>query len=326
MDILYPTPATIAQACASLRAGNLVAFPTETVYGLGADASSETALKRLYEAKGRPGDHPVIVHLAAFEQLYDWAAEVPEGVKLLAYRFCPGPLTFILPKAKRVLPQITGGQDTVGLRFPSHPVAQQLLAGFRGGLAAPSANKFGRLSPTTVQDVVLEFGDEVSLVLDGGPSQVGIESTIIDFTVNPARILRPGIIPASQIEAVLGTSLAKPTASASGTRAPGMLESHYAPTTRVEMVEAPLLQGRLQTLSGSGKRAAVLAFQAATDLRSAVKLIVASAEPARYAHELYRNLRELDYVKADVILVETVPDQENWAGVADRLRRASAKT
>lgn len=324
MQIVQPTDDAIARACAMLHEGKLVAFPTETVYGLGADATNALALKRLYEAKGRPCDHPVIVHLAFVEQMNDWCRDFPKPARLLAERFCPGPLTFILPKAAHVLAQVTGGQDKVGLRIPSHPAAHRLLAAFGKGLAAPSANKFGKLSPTTAQDVACDFAQELSMVLDGGASQVGIESTIVDFTVEPPRVLRPGMISAGQIAAVIGeVERAAPAANGNQTRAPGMLEKHYAPATALELVSGDRLQSRLQALEKSGRKAAVLAFQEGA--RPASRTIVASADPARYAHELYSNLRELDRLRADIILVETVPDEEIWAGVADRLRRASTK-
>ncbi|HEX9452146.1 MAG TPA: L-threonylcarbamoyladenylate synthase, partial [Burkholderiales bacterium] len=217
----------IEKAAAILRAGGLVAFPTETVYGLGADASNPTAVRKIFAAKGRPADHPVIVHVAGTSDLKHWAAEVPRSAWLLAEKFWPGPLTMVLKRAAHVSDLITGGQDTVGLRVPSHPVAQQLLKAFGGGIAAPSANRFGRLSPTTAQHVREELADAVNLVLDGGPSDVGIESTIVDLTRETPAVLRPGRISEQQIADALlvqlgGTAAGRPRVS-------GSLESHYAP-------------------------------------------------------------------------------------------------
>src|SRR4249919_832993 len=190
----------IARAAAILRAGGLVAFPTETVYGLGADASSPAALGRMFAAKGRPSDHPVIVHLQAGEDLTHWARNIPVVAQQLADHFWPGPLTLVLRRAAGVLDAVTGGQETVGLRTPSHPIAQRLLKAFGGGIAAPSANRFGRVSPTTAQHVRDELGDALDLILDGGPCEVGIESTIVDLSTGTPVLLRPGRIGVAEIE------------------------------------------------------------------------------------------------------------------------------
>ena len=220
---------TIREAVAVLARGGLVAFPTETVYGLGADASNETAVRRIFSVKGRPADHPLIVHLARVEQLADWAQRVPEAAWRLAEAFWPGPLTLVLPRAPRVLDVVTGGQESVGIRVPSHPVAQALLQAFGGGIAGPSANRFGRVSPTTAEHVRAELGSEVDLVLEGGQSEVGIESTIVDLSSDRPALLRPGIIGAERIAAVLGNALHAPDRTSP--RASGMLASHYAPRT-----------------------------------------------------------------------------------------------
>src|SRR5262245_50671234 len=226
--------AEIAQALDILRAGGLVAFPTETVYGLGADASSPAALRRLFEAKGRPTSHPVIVHLRGASDLPRWAREVPPLAMRLTERFWPGPLTLVLKRAAGVLDRVTGGEDTVGLRAPAHPVAQRLLNGFSGGIAAPSANRFGRLSPTTAQHVRDELRDAVDLVLDGGTCEVGIESTIIDLSGGTPVLLRPGRIGTAEIEAVAGLKVAQRTSASP--RAPGTLEAHYAPRIPLSLV------------------------------------------------------------------------------------------
>src|SRR5687767_7136564 len=203
-------PEAIAKAIEILRAGGLVGFPTETVYGLGADASNPEAVKKIYIAKGRPRNHPLIVHLAAFDAVPGWASEVPDAAKRLAARYWPGPLTLILKRAANVSALVTGGQDTVALRVPSHPVAQALLKAFGGGIAAPSANRYGRVSATTAEHVTSEFGAEIDFVVDGGACEVGIESTIVDVSGARPALLRPGSITALELEAVLGGPLAAP--------------------------------------------------------------------------------------------------------------------
>src|SRR5215470_11265962 len=194
-----PNRASIARAAASLRAGDLIAFPTETVYGLGADASRAEAVRKIFTTKGRPVDHPVIVHLHGADEIENWARAVPSGARKLAEAFWPGPLTLILPRGANVADAVTGGQDTVGVRVPSHPVARALIAEFGGGIAAPSANRFGRISPTSAQHVAEDLGDSVSLILDGGPCAVGIESTIVAFAGDEPMLLRPGAIAAADL-------------------------------------------------------------------------------------------------------------------------------
>ncbi len=217
----------IERAAQFLKQGRLVAFPTETVYGLGADASNLEGVRRIFALKGRPANHPLIVHLQGVDELVHWARDIPFSVERLTSRFWPGPLTLVLKRATGVIDEVTGGQDTVGLRVPSHPVAQQLLQAFGGGIAAPSANRFGRVSPTTAQHVREDLGDAVDLILDGGACEVGIESTILDLSSGAPVLLRPGRIGAAEIETVIGAQVAR--ASAQSPRAPGMLEAHYAP-------------------------------------------------------------------------------------------------
>jgi len=224
----------IEKAAEILRAGGLVAFPTETVYGLGADASNPAAVKKIFAAKGRPADHPVIVHIADMSELKHWAAEVPRAAWLLAEKFWPGPLTMVLKRSQHVNDLISGGQNTVGLRVPGHTVAQQLLKAFGGGIAAPSANKFGRLSPTSAIHVREELANAVEMVLDGGPCDVGIESTIVDLTHEPPAILRPGRVSAQQIADALLVPLGEPTVDRP--RVPGSLASHYAPRAPLKIV------------------------------------------------------------------------------------------
>ncbi len=299
-----------------LRAGRLVAFPTETVYGLGADASSKDAIARLYAVKGRPGDHPVIVHFADAKKAFEWAREVPAAAHKLAAKFWPGPLTLILQRAPHVGDFVTGGQDTVGLRVPAHPMAHELLAAFGGGLAAPSANRFGRVSPTTAQHVRDDLGADVDLVLDGGPCGVGIESTIVDLSRGHAVLLRPGGIGAVELEAVLGEPVSLPDAEAP--RVSGSLPAHYAPRTPARLVGGEALEAEIARL---GEAAAVLAFSA-PDERVDFWLRMPK-EPVAYAQKLYAALRELDGTGSKMLLIEAPPDFPEWRAVLDRLRRAA---
>jgi L-threonylcarbamoyladenylate synthase len=312
----------IDKAVAVLKRGGLVAFPTETVYGLGADAGNPEAIRKLYAAKGRPADHPVIVHLAAVAQLLLWAREVTPAAQKLTQKYWPGPLTLILRRAPGVSDAVTGSQDTVGLRVPSHPVAHALLTKFGGGIAAPSANRFGRVSSTTAQHVQQEFGASVDFVLDGGQSEVGIESTIVDVTGKLPVLLRPGHISAREIEQTVGAPLAAPRDDAP--RVPGTLAAHYAPKTPLMVMEGDLLLELAASLTRQGKRVAVLARSTLQPLRAGLTWIAAPHDPAAYAHDLYANLRVLDAAGCDAILVEKPPQQPEWAAVNDRIDRAAA--
>jgi L-threonylcarbamoyladenylate synthase len=314
--------ANIDHAVATLRAGGLVAFPTETVYGLGADASNEAAIKKVFAAKGRPHDHPLIVHIASSARLSVWAREIPPAAQTLAKKFWPGPLTLVLKRAAHVSEFVTGGQDTVALRVPSHPLAQALLREFGGGVVGPSANRFGHVSATTAEHVREEFGAEVDCVLDGGACDVGIESTIIDLSGDKPALLRPGCITAAEIESVLGVQLNAPNAQSP--RAPGMLEKHYAPRTPVMLVEADLIDELARSFVRQGKRVAVLARNARQPLIATLTWIAAPDAPAGYAHDLYAHLRQLDDAGCDVMLVEEPPLAIEWAAVRDRLGRAAA--
>jgi len=294
----------IAEAADVLRRGGLVAFPTETVYGLGADASSPAAIARIYAAKGRPSDHPVIVHLAPGADLTRWAEDVPAAARTLAARFWPGPLTIILRRGPAIAAAVGGGGDTVGLRTPAHPIAQRLLAAFGGAVAAPSANRFGHVSPTTADHVAADLGDAIDYLLDGGACEVGVESTIVDLSGDAPALLRPGGIAREQLERALGV----PVAQASGVvRAPGALPSHYAPRARVIAVPAAELDGAVAAARAHG-RVAVLRLPADLD------------EAAR---RLYAELRALDAGGADVIVAELPPEIGIGAAIADRLRRAA---
>lgn len=319
----HSVPATeIARAAAVLKAGELVAFPTETVYGLGADASNADAVRKVFATKRRPADHPLIVHIADAVQLANWARDIPPAAHTLAKAFWPGPLTLVLKRNARVSDVVTGGQDTVALRVPSHPVAQALLREFGSGVAAPSANRFGRVSATTAAHVREEFGDSVACVLDGGAADVGIESTIVDCSRGAPALLRPGWITPQQLEAVLGAPLAAPQAAAP--RAPGMLDKHYAPQTPLMQMEGDLIGELARSLARQGKRVAVLARSSLRPLIDNMVWIAAPADAAGYAHDLYANLRELDHAGCDAILVEQPPEAAQWIAIRDRLNRAAA--
>jgi L-threonylcarbamoyladenylate synthase len=319
VNIVAADEAGIARAAELLRAGEVVAFPTETVYGLGADAGNADAVARIYALKGRPSAHPVIVHLAAAGRLDEWAVDVPEGARKLAHAFWPGPLTLVLKRAPQVPDAVTGGQDTVGLRVPSHPVAQALLAAFGGGVAAPSANKFGRVSPTLAEHVFADFALAVPLILDGGATNVGIESTIVDLSGGGPRLLRPGGTPAAAIEELLGAPLA--AADAAAPRAPGTLPSHYAPKAHVKLVKRVEM---LETLSShKGRRLGVLALEVKVPRLNPALQRVVPAIATQYAHDLYAAMRALDAQNVDVILVETPPASPAWAAIHDRLARAA---
>ncbi len=319
--------AELEAALTALRNGQLVGFPTETVYGLGADATNEQAVRKIFAAKGRPADHPVIIHLPLGAPLEAWASQVPEAARLLAAHFWPGPLTMILPRARHVLDVVTGGQASVGLRVPDHPVAQALLQAFAqhqpSGLAAPSANRFGRISPTQAEHVRAELGAAVAVVLDGGPARVGLESTIVDLTGARPTLLRPGHITAAQLADVLGQPLDAPQRSSP--RASGTLPSHYAPATPAQLVPTAELAATVAELN-QGQRIAVLARQAAPPSLAAVHWIVAPDDAAAFAHELYALLRQLDALGCDRIVVEAVPDDPAWQAVQDRLSRAAYRT
>ncbi len=313
------TQTEIEEAVEALRAGDLVAFPTETVYGLGANAADPAAVAKIFELKGRPADHPVIVHLDNPRYLHRWVSSVPPIAEALAARFWPGPLTLILPVAGDVNPLVTGGQDSIGIRIPSHPIAQQLLTAFGGGIAAPSANRYGRLSPTKPEHVREEFGSALRVVLDGGESQIGLESTIVSCIDNLPRLLRPGFITSSQLERVVG----KLAVGGAVPRAPGDRLVHYAPATPLEIVAADDLETRAGDLADRGDKVAVLAMRPPLHAHLRMTWINAGKKPDAYAHHLYNHLRTLDRVGCVRILVQSPPADERWTAVIDRLQRAS---
>lgn len=323
----------VNKAAQMLSLGGLVAFPTETVYGLGANAENPAAVAAIYQAKGRPNNHPVIVHLAPEADLSYWATDITEPACQLMTAFWPGPLTLILKRAAHIPDTVSGGQDSIGLRCPSHPVAMALLRAFkngRGGIAAPSANKFGRISPTTAQHVRDEFAKElrpgglINMVLEGQQSQVGIESTIVDLsrlaTHGPV-LLRPGHISQEQLAAVLGSWPATPQIDSAAPRASGTLLAHYAPRTPLVIVAADQIHQVLERLAEQQTKVALLHDDAS--LGNANATICLARDAHSYARELYASLRLLDQQGADVIIVLAPPATPAWQGVNDRLQRAA---
>jgi L-threonylcarbamoyladenylate synthase len=345
-------PSAVQRAAQAVHAGELLGLPTETVYGLAADAGNDAAVAKIYAAKGRPPGHPLIVHLAADSGtragLAHFAAEVPAFARLLMDAFWPGPLTLILPRRAGVAAAAAGGQDSIGLRCPAHPVAQAVLQAAHAlgvaGLAAPSANLFGRVSPTSAAHVQAEFGEDL-LILDGGPCEVGIESTIVDCTRGAPVLLRPGQITRLRIDEVLQAAGAdtrlrdqdevKARTAQAAPRASGMLESHYAPRARVRLMDADALRMALAAWPASADLVATVSGDAeatriAVYARAPLRLpagVVHRAMPVEAnaaAHELFAALRELDQAGVREIWVEAPPDAPAWEGVADRLRRAAA--
>ena len=330
----------IDQAAQVLLKGGLVAFPTETVYGLGADAESRDAVERIYQAKGRPSNHPVIVHIAPEADLYYWAATVPDEALALIDAFWPGPLTLILKRAPHISNVVSGGQDSVGVRCPSHPVAQRLIRAFaagkpsgQGGIAGPSANKFGQVSPTQASHVRDEFPELVAQgmpILEGGASEVGIESTIVDLSrldqgVGPV-LLRPGQITAQQIAAVLNTAVQD--ADSNAPRVSGALKSHYAPHTPLRIVKATDILSAARQSGHDAARPTVFVThslsQDASPRQAGVQWVSMPAQPAAYSHALYATLRALDQGGYAQMVWEEVPDTLEWLGIRDRLGRAAA--
>ena len=320
----------IERAARTLAAGELVAFPTETVYGLGANAGSDAAVARIFQAKGRPSDHPLIVHVPDAQALARFAADVPPLAHQLVQAFWPGPLTLILKRRDDAATAAAGGHATIGLRCPAHPVAHALLLACAAmdppvpGLAAPSANRFGRVSPTTAQHVAEEFGDGL-LVLDGGACPVGIESTIVDLTRGAPVLLRPGMLTREQIESACGVRLRSPEEVAGpATRASGTLESHYAPRAKVRLMDAKMLQTALDVL---GEEAPHIAVYARAPLRLRSDRVLLRRMPdsaADTARQLFAVLRDFDAQGVALIWVEAPPEAVEWDGVRDRLQRAAA--
>ena len=329
----------IDQAVECLKNGGLVAIPTETVYGLAADASNETAVRKIFKAKGRPADHPLIVHIAELKDLSQWARDIPDYALKLAEQYWPGPMTLILKKQTHVLDSVTGGQDTVGIRIPNHTVAQQLLKAFGGGLAAPSANRFGYISPTSAEHVRQDLGDRVDIILDGGNCGIGIESTIIDCSGDAPRILRPGMISEKDIVELLrlGPSLRWGDTVEKTPRVSGALPSHYAPRTNTTLLPAKEIDKQSEK-----KNIVILSLRKPTqrhvkiyDSRiphrqpmpnpDVLHWIVMPSDPHGYAHRVYEQLHFADSLKCQEIWIEEVPASPEWNGILDRITKASCK-
>lgn len=320
------TPTTDLETVAQkLREGGLVAFPTETVYGLGADAENERAIARLFAVKGRPRHHPLIVHLASASELPRWAVRIPESAHRLAEACWPGPLTLLLEKSARVPDATTGGLPSVGLRVPAHPLALELLRRFGGGIAAPSANRFGRVSPTRAEHVLSDLGDDIDALLDGGECQIGLESTIVDLTRPTPVVLRPGGITLERIESLLGMSVERVVPA--DARAPGLLSSHYAPEARVEVVPASALAQRAAVLASQGERVAILLShhddRVVLGSLEGVTLLDLGPSDESAAQRLYGALRLADAQKATVVLASPPAAAGLGSALADRLHKAA---
>jgi L-threonylcarbamoyladenylate synthase len=318
-----PIPAdaeSVRRAAALLRDGEVVALPTETVYGLAVDATDAAAVERVFAIKGRPADHPVIVHLLDAEQLDEWAVEIPEEARVLTDACWPGALTIVLRRAPGVLDVVTGGLDTVALRVPAHPVIRAVLADFGGAVAAPSANRFGRVSPTTAAAVADDLGDDVAFILDGGACRVGVESTIVDCSGDEPVVLRTGGVTLERISELLDRRVEV----GGTTRAPGTLPSHYAPNARVEIVEDRDAAAIAQAHLAEGRKVALLAATVPMGLPSAVAVLEPPETDDEYARVLYDRLRTADHHRIDVVLA--VPPTAVGIGraVRDRLERAAA--
>lgn len=320
----------ILEAARRIQAGQLVGFPTETVYGLGADASNDKAVAGIFSAKGRPADHPLIVHLADAAQVLDYASSVPPFADRLVQAFWPGPLTVILPRKDGVAAAAAGGQNSIGLRCPAHPVALAFLRACHTGVAGPSANRFGRISPTTAQHVQQEFGDAL-LVLDGGPCEVGIESSIVDCTRGRPVLLRPGVLTRAQLEAACGEPVLDKdelqqgdSALGRAPRAPGTLAAHYAPNAKVRLMNADAIQTALDLLGADAAHIAVYA-RAILRIQSAQVLYRRMPDDAlATAQQLFAVLRDFDAEGVKLIWIEHPPATAEWDGVRDRLARAAA--
>jgi L-threonylcarbamoyladenylate synthase len=312
----------VERAVLALRSGGLIGLPTETVYGLGADASNELAVRRIFAVKGRPQHHPLIVHVASADAARAWAAAWPPEAVVLAQAFWPGPLTLIVQRSPLASDAVTGGQATVGLRVPDHPLALEVLRAFGGGVAAPSANRYGKVSPTTARHVLDELGDDVDVVLDGGHCRVGVESTIVDLTARAPRVLRPGGVSKEALERVLGRSVDLAT-DATDVRAPGMVASHYAPRAGLWVVERHALEAEAARRAAAGARVAVV-VTAGTAAPIGVGVFEVSDDDEGYARALYAVLRDVDQGGFDVVLAVPPSPEGLGRAVADRLRRASA--
>jgi len=325
VDPRVPDPLIISRAAALLRNGELVAFPTETVYGLGANALEEAAVRRIFEAKGRPSHNPLIVHVASVEAGRALTPGWSDSAERLARKFWPGPLTLVVPKAARVPNLVTAGLPTVGIRVPNHPVTFALLSAVELPIAAPSANRSGEVSPTTAQHVVRSLGERVPLILDAGPTDIGIESTVVDVSSGQATLLRPGVISSEQLSEVIGPLKTVSTASRDAPLpSPGMLDRHYAPRTPLrlfETVERGAVEAEIRQAKAEGKRVGVLSWS--KEVNGGDPLIILPSSPLAAARILYSVLHRLDDEGCDLILAERPPTEPRWAAIRDRLERAA---
>ncbi|MCB1948781.1 L-threonylcarbamoyladenylate synthase [Nitrosomonas sp.] len=318
----------VAAAARLLKEGGIVAFPTETVYGLGVDATNTDAVRKVYEIKQRPTDHPLIVHIGHITQLDYWAQEIPEAAWLLARHFWPGPLTLILRRSPHIPDCVTGGQDTVGIRLPAHPVALKLLnmIGPNKAIAAPSANLYGRISPTTAAHVSATLNNKIDMILDGGSCKVGLESTIISFEHGTVFLLRPGGIPVSAIELVLNKPVISHKSKAPVTRVPGALPSHYAPTTPLQLFHLPELIQTANKLAAQNLHTVVITWSEINSSQLSapnIQHVRMSRDPVHYGQHLYALLHRYDQAPYNYILMETPPELPAWLAISDRLQRAS---
>jgi L-threonylcarbamoyladenylate synthase len=326
VDPAAPDPEAVARAAALLRSGELVALPTETVYGLGADALDERAVQRIFEAKGRPSYNPLIVHVFDTKAARALATAWPESVERLADRFWPGPLTIVLPKDRRVPDLVTAGLSTVALRVPRHPVMRAVLEAAGLPIAAPSANRSGEVSPTTAEHVEQSLGERVPLILDAGPAEIGLESTVVDLGGPRPVLLRPGAISAADLEAIIGEVERGDSTAGGGAarRSPGMLDRHYAPHAVLQLCpvdDAEMLGGVIRALKQRCSKVGVLTTS--TVLEAGDVHIRLPRDPFRYGRALYAALRDFDRQGCDMIVVERPPERPEWAAVLDRLERAS---
>ena len=314
------TSPEIGRAVTILRAGGLVAFPTETVYGLGADAENAAAVRRIFDVKGRPEAHPLIVHIGRPEWLGQWVADISPKARRLAREFWPGPLTLILRRGSRIPLAVTGGLETVGVRVPNHSLALAMLQSFGGAVAAPSANRFGRVSPTRAEHVREDLGGLVDFILDGGPCRIGVESTIVDMSADAPAILRPGGVTREQLEAVLGQTI--PLRPTGPVRSPGQHALHYAPRAEVVIVQPNELAARATDLAAQGRRVVTLCDPSSVPLPAGIECLPLPDSPNDAARSLYDTLREVDRRGFDVAVVSLPPEQHIGLAIADRLRRA----
>lgn len=310
----------LERAAEILRAGGLVAFPTETVYGLGALALEPAAVRRIFEAKGRPARNPLIVHVSSVEQARRVTAAWPEAAQRLADRFWPGPLTLVLPRAAIVPPEVTGGLEAVGVRLPGHPLARALIERVGAPLAAPSANLYTGVSPTSAAHVAKGLAGRIDAILDGGETTVGIESTVLDLSGDRPTLLRPGAVAAAEIEEVIGPVERVGGEIEAALPSPGLARRHYAPRARVLLLTAQELGARA---SGAGPRVGVMALQPPPPRRAATRWVAMPDEPRAYARQLYRTLHAMEDAGVEELWIEWPPEEAEWEGVRDRLRRAA---